>query len=111
MCDRLIFASEEGQRICRHLLLDLMPSDTHDFQLESIGHLLDGEDVLLVVATGSGKTDMFIRLMHIIQWIAAHPHTFGAVGFPCDPVMVVVCPTKALEDEMVSTTLCKSTTS
>ena len=66
MCNHLIFASEEGQRICRHLLLDLMPLDTHDFQLESIRHLLDGEDVLLVVAMGSGKTDMFIWLMHII---------------------------------------------
>jgi len=107
MSDRLIFASEEGQNICRHLLLDLMPSDTHDFQLESIGRLLDGEDLLLVVATGSGKTDMFIRLMHVVQWIATHPHTFGAVGFPRDPAMVVVCPTKALEDEMVSAMLCK----
>ena len=38
-----------------------MPSDTHDFQLEAIDHLLDGKDVLLVIATGSGKTDsMFI---------------------------------------------------
>jgi len=109
MPNHLIFASEEGQKVCRHLLLDLMPSDTHDFQLESIGHLLDGEDLLLVVATGSGKTDMFIWLMHVIQWIATHPHTFGAVSFPHDPAMVVVCPTKALEDEMVSTMLRKQT--
>ena len=28
-----------------------MPTDTHDFQLEAIGHLLDGDDVLLVTAT------------------------------------------------------------
>jgi len=107
MSDHLIFAYEEGQNICRHLLLDLMPSDTHDFQLELIRRLLDGEDLLLVVATGSGKTDMFIRLMHVVQWIATHPHMFGVVGFPRDPAMVVVCLTKALEDEMVSMMLCK----
>ena len=35
--------------------------DTHDFQLEAIGHLLDGKDVLLVIVIGSSKTDsMFI---------------------------------------------------
>ncbi|KAF9231106.1 P-loop containing nucleoside triphosphate hydrolase protein [Melanogaster broomeanus] len=78
-----------------------MPTDTHDFQLEVIGYLLDGDDVLLVIATGSGKTDMFIRLMHVIKHIASHPHTLGSVSFPRDPAMVIVCPTKALEEEML----------
>jgi len=101
MAQMPLFASAAGQEACRHLLRDIMPSDTHDFQLEAIGHLLDGEDVLLVIATGSGKTDMFIRLMHVIQWISRHPHTFGTVTFPPDPAMIIVCPTKALEEEMV----------
>ena len=81
-----------------------MPTDTHDFQLEAIGHLLDGDDVLLVIATGSRKTDMFIRAMHLIQYLATHPHILGNVTFPHDPAMVIVCPTKALEEEMVSHT-------
>ena len=102
MSQRLLFASNEGQAACHHLLRNIMPSDTHDFQLEAIGYLLDGKDILLVIMTGSGKTDMFIQLMHVMKWISTHPHTFGAVTFPNDPVMIIVCPTTALEDEMVS---------
>ncbi|KAF9232803.1 hypothetical protein BU15DRAFT_67119 [Melanogaster broomeanus] len=44
---------------------------------------------------------MFIRLMHVIKHIASHPHTLGSVSFPRDPAMVIVCPTKALEEEML----------
>ena len=104
MSDRVVFASNEGHVICWRILRQIMPTDTHNFQLEAIGHLLDGDDVLLVIATGSGKTNMFIRAMHLIQYLATHPHTLGNVIFPCDPAMVIVFPTKALEEEMVSHT-------
>ena len=37
----------------------MIPTDAHGFQLETIGHLLDEDGVLLVVETGTVKTDMF----------------------------------------------------
>ncbi|KAH7887349.1 hypothetical protein F5I97DRAFT_1859693 [Phlebopus sp. FC_14] len=43
---------------------------------------------------------MFIRLMHLVKYISSHPQTLGTAYFPPDPVMIIVCPTKALEEEM-----------
>ena len=104
MSDRVIFAFNECRIICRRILQQIMPTDTHNFQLEAIGHLLNGDDVLLMIATGSRKTDMFIHAMHLIQYLATHPHTLGNVTFLCNLAMVIVCPMKALEEEMVSHT-------
>ena len=95
------FSSSEGREYCRNTLRCLLPHDTHDFQLNAIGHLLDGQDTLLVTATGSGKTDTFIRLMRLISYISAHPNEIPGVTFPPDPAMIIICPTKMLEEEMV----------
>ena len=95
------FSSSEGRKYCRNTLRCLLPHDTHDFQLDAIGHLLDGQDTLLITATGSGKTDTFIRLMHLISYISAHPNEIPGIIFPPDPAMIIVCPTKTLEEEMV----------
>ncbi|KIJ07434.1 hypothetical protein PAXINDRAFT_90382, partial [Paxillus involutus ATCC 200175] len=94
------FNSPAGLRLCREILKDLMPPDTHDWQLQAITRLLDGEDVLLITATGSGKTDVFIRLMRLIKNFTTCPRRLEGVRFPSDPGMIVVCPTKALEEEM-----------
>ncbi|OAX42689.1 hypothetical protein K503DRAFT_796908 [Rhizopogon vinicolor AM-OR11-026] len=78
-----------------------MPHDTHNFQLEAISHLLDNDDMLLLTATGTGKTDTFIRTMHVIRYLTEnHASAPEGVSFPHDPAMVIVCPTKALEEEM-----------
>ncbi|KAH7905522.1 P-loop containing nucleoside triphosphate hydrolase protein, partial [Hygrophoropsis aurantiaca] len=77
-----------------------MPTDTHDFQVVAIAHLLDGDDVLLITATGSGKTDAFIRLMHVVQALSEDSRNLLGISFPRDPAMILVCPTKALEGEM-----------
>ncbi|KIJ09315.1 hypothetical protein PAXINDRAFT_102280 [Paxillus involutus ATCC 200175] len=95
-----MFNSPAGLLLCREILKDLMPPDTHDWQLQAITWLLDGEDVLLITATGSGKTDVFIRLMRLIKYFTTRPRRLEGVRFPSDPGMIVVCPTKALEEEM-----------
>ena len=38
----------------------LVPTNTYGLQLEAIGYLLDGDDVLLMIAKGSGKANMFV---------------------------------------------------
>ena len=45
---------------------------------------------------------MFIRGMHLIQYLSTHPYTLGSITFPRDVAMVIVCPMRALEEETVS---------
>ncbi|KAG0698523.1 P-loop containing nucleoside triphosphate hydrolase protein [Suillus ampliporus] len=77
-----------------------MPHDTHDYQLEAIGYLLDGKDVLCITATGTGKTDAFIRLMHVICKLSEDPPLCNTKCYPPNPAMLVICPTKSLEFDM-----------
>ena len=43
-------------------------------------------------------SDTFIRLMHLISYISAHPNEIpGIIIFPSDPATIAICPTKALE--------------
>ncbi|KAG1731878.1 hypothetical protein EDD22DRAFT_973863 [Suillus occidentalis] len=95
-----VFCSDEGRALCRKLLKETMPFDTHDYQLEVITHMLDGEDVLCTTATGSGKTDAFIRLMHVIIALSKNPSLAPGKNFPPDPAMLAICPTKALEYDL-----------
>src|SRR5882757_6809925 len=96
-------STEHGRTLCRTILRECMPHDTHDFQLEAMSYLLDSDDVLLLTATGTGKTDTFIRTMHVIRYLTEnHASAPEGVSFPHDPAMIIVCPTKALEEEMVS---------
>ena len=64
---------------------------------------MDGYDLLATTPTGSGKTGYFIMLMLVVR--ADETLALGKTKFPKDPAMVVVCPTKALEDDMVHTFL------
>ncbi|KAL4064195.1 hypothetical protein V8B97DRAFT_1853970, partial [Scleroderma yunnanense] len=52
--------------ICHEIVSHILSSNSHDFQLDAITRLLDGKDVLLIIATGIGKINTFIHLMHDI---------------------------------------------
>jgi superfamily II DNA/RNA helicase len=85
------------------------PIEPHDYQLEGICPLLDGDDVLATMATGTGKTGFFTFLMVVVRAIARDPSlSLEGKGFPDDPGMIVVCPTKALQEDMVSYEPCIS---
>ena len=60
---------------------------------------MDGYDLLATTPTGLGKAGYFILLMLVVREIAADK--IGEKKFPKDPVMIVVLPTKALEEDMV----------
>jgi hypothetical protein len=48
------------------------------------------------------KPSFFILLMLVIRAISKDPTlTLDDVTFPKDPAMIVVCPTKALQEDMV----------
>jgi hypothetical protein len=60
-------------------------------------------DLLATTPTRSGQTGYFVLLMLVVREIAADmTHAIAKEILPRDPVMIVVCPTKALEDEIVS---------
>lgn len=76
--------------------------EPHDYQLEGICASLDGQDVLATMATGAGKTGFFSFLMLVICAISKDPSlALAGTSFPKNPAMIVICPTKALQTDMV----------
>ncbi|EIW74433.1 P-loop containing nucleoside triphosphate hydrolase protein [Coniophora puteana RWD-64-598 SS2] len=96
----MAFSSVEGEELIRRVLKEAFKINVRDHQAEAIGVLLDGRDVLSVTSTGSGKTETLIQLMHVISHLARNPSLSPARAFPTEPVILVVCPTKSLEENM-----------
>ena len=102
LSDSFKFASPRGWQICRKILTDALPFGPHDYQLDGITHALDGQDVVAVSATGSGKSAYIYMLVVILLALAKNPSLAPIKKkFPADPAVVVVCPTTALEDDLV----------
>ncbi|KAF8720414.1 hypothetical protein AX14_010991 [Amanita brunnescens Koide BX004] len=101
------FSTPEGFALCRSILKAMsLPFDPHDYQLEGVCQILDGLDLLAVTPTGSGKTGFIYILLLVLYGIQQKPELRppGVRIFPKDPVIFVVCPTNALEEDMVSLT-------
>jgi superfamily II DNA or RNA helicase len=76
--------------------------EPHDYQCEGICRALDGDDVVATMATGAGKTGLLSFLMLVVRAISQDPSlALQNRTFPKDPCMLVICPTKALEEDMV----------
>src|ERR1700683_4222375 len=96
------YDSNDGRLLCRRILSKYLPYNLHDYQLDGICPVLDGFDLLATTPTGSGKTGYLIMLMLIVREISSDGKlAIGKRKFPKDPAMIVVCLTKALEDDMV----------
>jgi ATP-dependent helicase YprA (DUF1998 family) len=98
-----VFSTVEGHQLCRRILRDRLPYDPHDYQVDGICKSLDGLDMMATTATGSGKTTYFTGFMHVMLAILDNPELCPTACFHVkkDPVMIIVCPTKALQEEMV----------
>jgi superfamily II DNA/RNA helicase len=72
--------------------------------VDGITHALDGQDAVAVSATGSGKS-AYIYMLAVILLALANNSSLALAPvkkkFPADPAVVVVCPTTALEDDLV----------
>lgn len=96
------YDSPAGRDLCKHVLRKHLPYEPHDYQLDGVCPVLDGLDLLATTPTGSGKTGYFIQLMLVARALAEDPTLkLNDRAFPQDPVMIVVSPTKALEQDMV----------
>ena len=96
-------SSPEGLRLARQLLCPQLPHDIHDYVLEGVCKAMDGVHVLAVAPTGGGKTGYFygfILLLRALQKMNS-PCPLLKKKYPVDPAMVIVFPTKGLEEEMV----------
>jgi len=98
------YDTPQGRELILHILLNSKPRSIipHEYQLEGICKSLDGEDMIATMATGAGKTGFYCFLMVVICAIAQNSElALGGLRFPSNPCMLLVCPTKALEIDMV----------
>ncbi len=103
--DAVNFSSDEGRAYARSLLRRRIPHEIHDHILEGICKAVDGIHVLSVLKTGGGKTSYFYGYMHMLQALGSVSPTprFLHRKLPKNPTMVIIFPTKGLEEEMVRT--------
>lgn len=79
-----------------------LPYEPHDFILEWLGHVMDGEHFIGLTATGDGKTCMFFFPLIIMLYAAKHGvRVPGPHEWPQNPFGIIVCPITAIEDELV----------
>ena len=84
--------------ICQHLR-PLFPHDVHDYIIEGIAKAVDGIHVLSVIRTGGGKSSYFSGFMLLLQ--ALQKDATYKKSIPENPLMIIVYPTKGLEEEQV----------
>ncbi|RDB23912.1 hypothetical protein Hypma_009482 [Hypsizygus marmoreus] len=77
-----------------------LPFEPHNYLLEGIGKSLDGVDLAAVTPTGSGKTGFFYMFILVIMAINSNPSLCPSAKFPEDPVLIVICPTNYVENQM-----------
>ncbi|KAI0360868.1 P-loop containing nucleoside triphosphate hydrolase protein [Trametes cingulata] len=98
---RFAFSSQPGLDLARKTLEGLLPYTPHDYQLEGVCKLLDGLDLIAVLATGSGKTGYYLMYMLMLRELSKNPHLCDPpyTEAPQDPCVVMVYPTNGLEEE------------
>ncbi|KAI9066784.1 P-loop containing nucleoside triphosphate hydrolase protein, partial [Trametes sanguinea] len=102
---RFTFSSPEGHRVVRDRLKALLPYTPHDYQVEGVCKLLDGMDLVAVIATGSGKTGYYLMYAVMLCELSKNPKLCNPpfTGVPKDPCVVMVYPTIGLEEEQAET--------
>jgi superfamily II DNA/RNA helicase len=97
-----LFSTPEGHALCRKILEAHLTYEPHDIQIEGICKVLDNVDLLVILATGMGKTGFLSMYMLVVLAIKKDPSLCPTAKFPDNPCMLVICPTKYLEHQMVS---------
>ncbi|KAH9912092.1 P-loop containing nucleoside triphosphate hydrolase protein, partial [Epithele typhae] len=98
------FSTSEGRALCRRIICARVPFDPHDYQLDGITHALDKTDLLAITPTGSGKTGFLTMYLLVMQAVMRRPSLCPQPPpehFRRRAAMVVVCPTMALQGDMV----------
>jgi len=99
-----VYNTQAGCNLVTDILAKNQPRsiEPHDYQLEGICHSLDGVDVVATMATGAGKTGFYCFLMLVIRAISQDlTMALSEMMFPKNPCMLLISPTKALQQDMV----------
>ncbi|KAK7021361.1 hypothetical protein VNI00_017412 [Paramarasmius palmivorus] len=94
------FSTDAGRDLCRQILRESIQEEPHEHQLDVITKLLDRVDVLSLVYTGGGKSGYIYMTLKVILKILECPSLCPEAKFRPDPIIVVVCPTTALEQDL-----------
>ncbi|TEB22268.1 P-loop containing nucleoside triphosphate hydrolase protein [Coprinellus micaceus] len=98
--DTPVYNTPEGQELVKAILAE-QGIIAHDFQMQGVLIILDDRTLVATMATGSGKTGFFAFSMLAMLAISKNPSlALKGKTFPKDPAMVVVVPTKALQEDM-----------
>ncbi|KAH6899124.1 P-loop containing nucleoside triphosphate hydrolase protein, partial [Coprinopsis sp. MPI-PUGE-AT-0042] len=98
-----IWNTEAGHLRVKEILAKCQPPIyPHDYQTEGICVSLDNKDLLATMATGMGKTGFFSFTMLVALAIKKDPSLAmpGAPSIPDNPAMLLILPTKALQEDM-----------
>ena len=106
MAQEMLLQDQEGLFVIKSIVskkIPQWPDGLRPPQQESIPKVLDGEDLLCCVATGSGKKALYIVPIIVHQEVTAHPSLYpNFAKKACSlPVGVVVTPTKGLACSLV----------
>jgi hypothetical protein len=61
----------------------------HDWQLDLVARILDGEDIFCCTATGDGKSALFAVLI-VLREVALNPSLYDDLNYPMFPVGLLV---------------------
>ncbi|KAF8825886.1 hypothetical protein HHX47_DHR6000571 [Lentinula edodes] len=103
MANAFRFSSEEGMKLCRELSQPELKFMPHDYSLIIATNIMDGIDCLFRSACGSGKTGILALIALCIVKIGAKNSlvpTKAPLIIPDIPVILVICPTDALEMDL-----------
>ena len=98
------FCSSEGRQICRQIARKHLPFDPHDYSIDVAAHILDGQDVMVRTACAGGKTGTIALLAVLLKELRQNRMLAPRFRpwYSEAPIIVMVCPTKALELDAVS---------
>ena len=92
-----------GLQYTRELLRARVNHPIHDYVLEGVCKAVDGTHVIATVKTGGGKSSYFycyISLLIALQELPL-PCPYTKKTYPKNLAMVLIFPTKGLEEQMV----------
>ena len=97
------FNTPSGHTLLKTIVSQRVPYTPHDYQLDGVSWLLDGTDLVAVLATGSGKTGFYLFYILALLELSADPSLCQPPykPVPRDLCIVVVYPTNGLEEEQV----------
>lgn len=101
---RLRWQSSIGLQTIKTIVRKRIPqweNGLYDWQLEIVAKILDGEDVLVVTATGDGKSAIFGVPILIFLELAQNPFYYPDLPHPEKPSGIVITPTKGLSTNIV----------